>query len=397
MPVQITDTTSSIQYTAANQAWIIAPGVNVGSGVFSDQTGSTLVNYGHVLYTVQAVQFLASDAFLHNTADGLISGLNGILTNADLMEIRNEGRIDGFSGAGILGFGLTNHLTIENSGIVTGRDEGISLTGFATLVVSIANSGTINGDVGIRMGFASGAQPVIVNSGTIKGNVHAILSETDDRLNVTNTGKLIGHVTAADEILVDSVVNNGTITGNVNLQLGNDVYKGVGTVSGWVYGGDGIDKLSGGNAVDRFDGGNGNDVLTGNGGGDVLRGGAGVDILFGGLGNDVLTGGANTDYFVFNTAPNSTVNRDAIVDFSHVDDAFRLENAIFTRLGTPGLLLPAFFRNGAAAADANDFIIYNRATGALLYDSNANATGGMVLLATLSNKPGLASNYFVVI
>src|SRR4051812_15804989 len=65
--------------------------------------------------------------------------------------------------------------------------------------------------------------------------------------------------------------------------------------------------------------------------------------------------------FVFNTALSAITNRDIVTDFSHVDDTFRLENTgVFTKLTALGTLNPAFFRVGAAALDANDFIVYNQ-------------------------------------
>ena len=60
-------------------------------------------------------------------------------------------------------------------------------------------------------------------------------------------------------------------------------------------------------------------------------------------------------------------------------------------------LNPAFFHAGAAAADANDFIVYNQATGVLSYDANGNAAGGAVAFAFLANHPVLAANDFLVI
>jgi Ca2+-binding RTX toxin-like protein len=59
-------------------------------------------------------------------------------------------------------------------------------------------------------------------------------------------------------------------------------------------------------------------------------------------------------------------------------------------------LNPAFFK-AAAAADANDYIVYNHATGALFYDSNGNGVGGAIQIAALINKPVLTASDFVVI
>ena len=73
-------------------------------------------------------------------------------------------------------------------------------------------------------------------------------------------------------------------------------------------------------------------------------------------------------------------NRDVVTDFTNVagnNDTFRLENAVITKLGAGGLRSTAFFR-GAAAHDANDRIVYNQATGALIYDANGNAAGGAI-------------------
>jgi Ca2+-binding RTX toxin-like protein len=139
-------------------------------------------------------------------------------------------------------------------------------------------------------------------------------------------------------------------------------------------------------------------VLTGNTAGNVLSGGAGNDTIRGHLGNDTLTGGANNDSFTFNTAPNYSTNRDVVTDFTHGVDKFWMENAVFTKLGAAGVLLnPAFLRVGAAAVDANDFIVYNKATGGLFYDSNANAAGGLLAVAVLINKPLLSASDFAVI
>lgn len=50
-----------------------------------------------------------------------------------------------------------------------------------------------------------------------------------------------------------------------------------------------------------------------------------------------------------------------------------------------------------AAHDANDRIIHNPTTGALIYDTNGNAAGGVIAFATLTTKPAITFSDFVVI
>ena len=150
----------------------------------------------------------------------------------------------------------------------------------------------------------------------------------------------------------------------------------------WFEGGAGNDALTGNAGNDRLIGEAGNDTLNGGLGNDILNGGADNDRLFGGAGIDNLAGGANADIFVFNTALNTSTNRDVVGDFTHGQDKLWLENAVMTKLGAGvHALSPAFFRAGAAALDANDYIVYNRTTGVLSYDANGNAAGGAVAFA----------------
>jgi Ca2+-binding RTX toxin-like protein len=400
MPVQVNNTTAQIDFTAANQTWIVAPDVNAGGGVVSNIVFTTLLNYGNVMSTIGAAAYFSeANASVYNFADALMVGFRGVEFHDGQSFLHNEGTIRGNGGGGSgveANFG-TGQVTIENSGDIFGGGSGITFYSSSTVVGSITNSGTIASDqTGIRMLNATGAAIAIVNSGTIKGQTYSIQVQNGDRLNVFNIGTLNGHVRSESVGQADSVTNNKTIIGNVVLGSGNDLYKGTGVVTGIVFGDDGIDTLTGGNSVNRFDGGLGNDTLTGNGGNDILKAGGGNDVILGGLGVDSLTGGANNDYFVLNTAPNSSTNRDVITDFDHVNDTFRMENAIFTKLGAPGALNAAFFRAGAAALDANDYVVYNQATGLLSYDGNGNAAGGLVGLAVLTNKPVLAANDFAV-
>jgi Ca2+-binding RTX toxin-like protein len=155
-----------------------------------------------------------------------------------------------------------------------------------------------------------------------------------------------------------------------------------------------------GNALNNVMAGNeGANIMDGRQGTDVIRGKGGADALIGGAGIDTLTGDAGNDFFIFN-APLSAANRDVITDFSNVagnNDTFRLENSVMPALGGPGPLSAQAFFAGAAAHDADDRIIYNKATGALFYDANGIASGGVTHLGTLTTKPTLTASDFSVI
>ena len=104
------------------------------------------------------------------------------------------------------------------------------------------------------------------------------------------------------------------------------------------------------------------------------------------------------DSFVFNTTPNATKNLDTITDFNVADDTIELENAIFAALGTAtGTLSAGAFVIGTAALDAASRIVYNSDTGALFYDSDGNAAGSSVQIATLETGLALTNNDFLII
>ena len=74
----------------------------------------------------------------------------------------------------------------------------------------------------------------------------------------------------------------------------------------------------------------------------------------------------------------------------------QLDDAVFAGLTLGGLAANAFYI-GAAAHDADDRIIYNSATGALLFDADGNGAGAAVQFATLTTSLALAAGEFVVV
>ena len=140
----------------------------------------------------------------------------------------------------------------------------------------------------------------------------------------------------------------------------------------------------------------GNDLankITGNTANNQLNGGAGSDTLDGGVGTNTLTGGAGKDIFKLTTADHI----DTITDFTVVDDTIKLENSVFTALTTTGTLATSKFRVGAQAIDADDFIVYNNMTGALLYDADGSNVGAAVQIAIVGTGLSMTHADIVVI
>lgn len=136
-----------------------------------------------------------------------------------------------------------------------------------------------------------------------------------------------------------------------------------------------------------------NNAILGNSAANVLNGGAGNDKLDGGIGTNTLTGGSGRDIFKITT----TGHVDTFTDFVVADDTTQLENSVFTALTTLGTLSVSQFRIGSKALDANDFIIYNSATGKLLYDADGSSGGVAIEIATVGAGLAMTNADIVVI
>ncbi|MEZ5958972.1 MAG: hypothetical protein R3C30_00905 [Hyphomonadaceae bacterium] len=135
---------------------------------------------------------------------------------------------------------------------------------------------------------------------------------------------------------------------------------------------------------------------------NIVIGNDGYQHFYGLDGNDRLDGGlrstrckaACTRTPMFSTAIGGG-NVDAIIGFSVADDTIELSNAVFTGLSAGALDANAFVI-GAAAADADDRIIYNSATGQLFFDADGTGAGAAILFATLAPGLALTSADFIV-
>jgi Ca2+-binding RTX toxin-like protein len=156
------------------------------------------------------------------------------------------------------------------------------------------------------------------------------------------------------------------------------------------------ERIAGSRHVDVLKGFGGSDTLLGLGGRDKLYGHAGNDILNGGTGGDVLTGGAGRDAFVFSARPDAHAP-DIIRDFSVRDDTIRLHVKAFTSLHQTGRLPADTFYKGVAAHEADDRIVYDETSGALLYDADGTGAGAAIQFAQLRHHPAITAADVLVV
>lgn len=145
--------------------------------------------------------------------------------------------------------------------------------------------------------------------------------------------------------------------------------------------------LVGSNTANTIEATAGRDILTGLGGDDILQGG---------LGNDVLRGGLGNDTYVFDTRLSRT-NIDRVLDFNVRDDTFELENRFMAKLSKAGKLGSDALHVGANAGDAQDRVLYDKATGVLSFDADGTGRGGEVVIAQLARGLNLKAGDFFVI
>lgn len=188
---------------------------------------------------------------------------------------------------------------------------------------------------------------------------------------------------SADADTINGLAGDDVING----QAGNDTVRG----------GSGNDLISGIAGNDVLIGGEGHDKLLGGAGNDSLIGNVGDDILNGGIGRDTLFGAAGRDKFLFDNAP-APFNADRINGYVTTDDTIWLDDAVFSNLDL-GTLDQENFIKGAnvAAADANDFILYDTANGNVFYDQDGNGAGAAAPIASLTGAPNLSAFDFVVL
>jgi len=368
------------------------------TAIYTDQYGTFERKTNPATAVVGLVKTGTANAdLLTGTAgdDGLL-GLGG---NDSLNGRDGHDSLNGGNGNDILNGGPGNDTLTGAAGNDT---YTVDAAGDIVIETAAAGTDTIRSSVSITL-------PAHVENLILTGT--AAINGTGNNLNnslVGNAGNNVLSGAAGNDILNGSL-GNDTLTGGA----GNDTYT-VDTAGDIVIetAAAGIDTIRSsisitlpahvenlvllGTAAINGTGNNLNNSLVGNAGNNVLSGAAGNDILNGGLGNDTLTGGAGKDVFRFNTAPAAN-NIDKIIGFSVINDTIQLDNAIFSQLAATGVLNNAHLKIGSAAADADDFVIYNKTTGGLFYDADGNGADAAVQIATLGANLALTHADFVII
>ena len=302
------------------------------------QASATIVNTGTVITRQRAINIGGASTAVVNSGTIILrndptKGVIYVNPTAKSFSIENQsgGVIDvGAENDGdaiFVALGETVDGSIVNHGDIYGRggaalpqaaairlEKGDAVAGTATFNGSILNSGLLSAETNAAVlikddVFISGT---ITNNGVIEGGVYK-----------ANGAKLAIDGREAEDSL--TVVNNGTINGDVLLTSGDDVYRSrTGNISGMVVGGDGDDLLigctrgevlKGGRDDDRIKAGSGDDRVLGQQGDDFIDAGAGDDLVIGGRGNNTALGGAGGDTFRLSKGKGVTV----IKDFSPED------------------------------------------------------------------------------
>ncbi len=254
----------------------------------------------------------------------------------------------------------------------------------------ICNSGDATISIMINNGAGSFSGPISFTTGALPYGLTVMDANADGQPDVATANFSAKNVSVLLNALTLATTTGLSKTGTA----ANDTLIGL-TGNDTLVGGGGNDRLNGGFGKDLLEGGSGNDTLIGSVGNDILSGGSGKDILNGGTYKDTLVGGEGKDSFIFNGELKAS-GVDTITDFNPIDDTIKLGHAFFTQF-TVGVLNANTFVIASSAVDSDDYLIYDKATGALSYDADGNGTGAAIQIATLGVNLALTNADFVII
>ena len=270
--------------------------------------------------------------------------------------VLNYGQIGSVGNTAVFMNGATARL--ENFGaIYSTGNTGVALSGANPV---LRNFGSITADnavvTAIDLSFSTGA--LVENYGTVSGGFASIFGSTN----------------------ADTIFNYGTLSGQVLLNGGADLFNGAGGRAVVVSGGVGDDTIRGSFFDDTLAGDAGNDRIIGRTGDDRLFGGIGADRLLGGgdedllngrANKDLMSGGTGADQFQFSSAADIGTGAlsDRITDFKSGEDKIDLS-----------LIAGLDFIAGAAFSNVAGQLRYDAASRQLQGDTDGNGVANFTLV-----------------
>ncbi|MGA1810493.1 hypothetical protein VH565_25625 [Sphingobium sp. 11R-BB] len=231
--------------TISGTSGIALRGNDTASGrfesIYNSKTG--------VIGAIQAqVGLLANEGLIDGGAISAISDLPGYYVYYGQGTITNSGIIRSSGSAATIfqyrNFNPGNY--VENAGLIENLGSGAAIAGNTIFYLDNGANGIIRAASGAAITAPSYLS--ISNSGRIESPGDAIA--TNGRIDLTNTGTIAGNVVSATGNRYNgSIIDNrgGLIDGDVRLGAGDDVFiadaTGIGTVTGRLDAGDGIDTL----------------------------------------------------------------------------------------------------------------------------------------------------------
>jgi Ca2+-binding RTX toxin-like protein len=354
-------------YTITQAANFNGP-VNLSYSVIDGQGGSAGANAGYMVASVND-RPTGLVTISGTAATGMQLTASNNLADADgLGAISYQWLLDGQAISGATGSGY----------VVSSSDLGHTIS-VATSYVDLAGT--------LERVTSAATSPVVQGPGTFTGTAGA------DTLNGSNFDDTLNGLAGND--VLHGLAGNDFLTGGA----GNDL----------IDGGAGVDTASYADATSgvkvslavtgaQSTGGSGSDTLVGienllgSNYADTLTGDAGANRLNGGAGGDTLTGGAGADTFVFDVLTTSA-NKDTIKDFVSGTDHIELSTNAFSALAGYGVgqLDPGELTIGSAATNGNQHLIYNAASGTLMYDPDGSGSGAAITIAVLTGHPTISA------
>ena len=195
-----------ITFDTADESWTITTGVlvsgNKNDGVDGGDDQQTLINQGSILTDAFGVAMTGGHAAIVNSDDArIIAVLAGVFADGVTVAIDNRGTIASLTRDGIDFGSDSTHVSLENSGSISGRYSGVLFSSGAGGGDggSLNNTGLIRADHdGIVVFTATGMTTTIVNAATatIRGGQVAIEVEKGG-ISLDNHGTVVGNVDAS--------------------------------------------------------------------------------------------------------------------------------------------------------------------------------------------------------